>query len=91
VTAWTNSRRTPYARLSPRQSSTDTKRGGASTPSIHAYSTIHTTTKEIHDVTTTTDTPMRNGVDTATLFATLDAAKANPDIADSSSERPIAG
>ena len=30
---------------------------------------------------TTTDTPMRNGVDTATLFATLDAVKANPDIA----------
>jgi hypothetical protein len=37
---------------------------------------------------TTTDTtavdandPMRNGVDTATLFATLDAVKADPDIA----------
>jgi uncharacterized OsmC-like protein len=30
---------------------------------------------------TTTATPMRNGVDTATLFATLDAVKANPDIA----------
>jgi uncharacterized OsmC-like protein len=30
---------------------------------------------------TTTETPMRNGVDTATLFATLDAVKANPDIA----------
>ena len=29
----------------------------------------------------TTDIPMRNGVDTATLFATLDAVKANPDIA----------
>jgi uncharacterized OsmC-like protein len=30
---------------------------------------------------TTTDNPVRNGVDTATLFATLDAVKANPDIA----------
>jgi uncharacterized OsmC-like protein len=30
---------------------------------------------------TTTDVPMRNGVDTATLFATLDAVKANPEIA----------
>ena len=30
---------------------------------------------------TTTDTPRRNGVDTATLFATLDAVKANPDLA----------
>jgi uncharacterized OsmC-like protein len=30
---------------------------------------------------TTTDTPMRNGVDTATLFATLDAVKATPEIA----------
>jgi uncharacterized OsmC-like protein len=29
----------------------------------------------------TTETPLRNGVDTATLFATLDAVKANPDIA----------
>jgi hypothetical protein len=28
-----------------------------------------------------TDNPMRNGVDTATLFATLDAVKGNPDIA----------
>ena len=30
---------------------------------------------------TTTDTPMRNGVDTATLFATLDAVKSSPEIA----------
>ena len=30
---------------------------------------------------TTTETTMRNGVDTATLFATLDAVKANPEIA----------
>jgi uncharacterized OsmC-like protein len=30
---------------------------------------------------TSTDIPMRNGVDTTTLFATLDAVKANPDIA----------
>ena len=30
---------------------------------------------------TTTDTPRHNGVDTATLFATLDAVTANPDIA----------
>ena len=30
---------------------------------------------------TTTDTPRRNGVDTATLFATLDAVKADPDLA----------
>jgi uncharacterized OsmC-like protein len=30
---------------------------------------------------TTTDTPARNGVDTAALFATLDAVKANPEIA----------
>jgi uncharacterized OsmC-like protein len=30
---------------------------------------------------TSTDTPQRNGVDTATLFATLDAVKANPEIA----------
>ena len=29
----------------------------------------------------TTETTMRNGVDTETLFATLDAVKANPDIA----------
>lgn len=32
-------------------------------------------------MTTTTVTPMRNGVDTAALFATLDAVKANPEIA----------
>jgi uncharacterized OsmC-like protein len=30
---------------------------------------------------TTTERPVRNGVDTAGLFATLDAVKANPDIA----------
>jgi uncharacterized OsmC-like protein len=30
---------------------------------------------------TMTDNPMRNGVDTAGLFATLDAVKGNPDIA----------
>ena len=30
---------------------------------------------------TTMENPVRNGVDTATLFATLDAVKANPDIA----------
>ena len=30
---------------------------------------------------TTTDSAVRNGVDTANLFATLDAVKANPDIA----------
>ena len=30
---------------------------------------------------TTTDNPVRNGVDTATLFATLDAVKATPEIA----------
>lgn len=30
---------------------------------------------------TTTDTPRRNGVDTAALFATLDAVKADPDLA----------
>jgi len=30
---------------------------------------------------TTTESPVRNGVDTATLFATLDAVKGNPDIA----------
>jgi uncharacterized OsmC-like protein len=30
---------------------------------------------------TMTDSPIRNGVDTATLFATLDAVKANPEIA----------
>jgi uncharacterized OsmC-like protein len=29
----------------------------------------------------TTETPIRNGVDTAMLFATLDAVKANPEIA----------
>jgi uncharacterized OsmC-like protein len=29
----------------------------------------------------TTETPMRNGVDTAALFATLDAVEANPEIA----------
>jgi len=30
---------------------------------------------------TTIENPTRNGVDTATLFATLDAVKATPDIA----------
>ena len=30
---------------------------------------------------TTTENPIRNGVDTATLFATLDAVKGNPEIA----------
>jgi uncharacterized OsmC-like protein len=30
---------------------------------------------------TTTDTPMRNGVDTSALFATLDAVKGSPEIA----------
>jgi uncharacterized OsmC-like protein len=30
---------------------------------------------------TVTENPVRNGVDTATLFATLDAVKGNPDIA----------
>jgi hypothetical protein len=42
--------------------------------------TNHHRTKESSDMTTT-DTPRRNGVDTAALFATLDAVKANPDIA----------
>jgi uncharacterized OsmC-like protein len=32
-------------------------------------------------MTTTTESPRRNGVDTATLFATLDAVKGQPDIA----------
>ncbi len=32
-------------------------------------------------MSTTTDSPIRNGVDTATLFATLDAVKATPEIA----------
>ena len=32
-------------------------------------------------MSTTTDSPIRNGVDTATLFATLDAVKGNNDIA----------
>jgi uncharacterized OsmC-like protein len=32
-------------------------------------------------MTITTDSPRRNGVDTATLFATLDAVKAQPEIA----------
>jgi uncharacterized OsmC-like protein len=32
-------------------------------------------------MSTTIDTPMRNGVDTATLFATLDAVKGNNEIA----------
>ena len=32
-------------------------------------------------MSTTTDTPVRNGVDTATLFATLDAVKGNNEIA----------
>lgn len=32
-------------------------------------------------MTTTTDNPVRNGVDTATLFATLDAVKGDTDIA----------
>jgi len=32
-------------------------------------------------MTTTAESPMRNGVDTATLFATLDAVKTNPDLA----------
>jgi len=31
-------------------------------------------------MTTTTESPMRNGVDTATLFATLDAVRATPQI-----------
>ena len=30
---------------------------------------------------TMTDNPMRNGVDTATLFATIDAVRATPEIA----------
>ena len=30
---------------------------------------------------TTTDNPVRNGVDTATLFATLDAVKGDTDLA----------
>ena len=30
---------------------------------------------------TTTESPVRNGVDTATLFATLDAVKGTPEIA----------
>jgi uncharacterized OsmC-like protein len=33
-------------------------------------------------MTTTMESPMRNGVDTAALFATLDAVKANPEIAE---------
>jgi uncharacterized OsmC-like protein len=38
-------------------------------------------TKEMHVMTTATESPMRNGVDTATLFATLDAVKGSPDLA----------
>ena len=30
---------------------------------------------------TVTENPMRNGVDTATLFATIDAVRATPEIA----------
>src|SRR6187401_501983 len=40
-----------------------------------------TTKRRSASMTATTESPMRNGVDTATLFATLDAVKANPDIA----------
>ena len=32
-------------------------------------------------MTTTTDNPIRNGVDTAALFATIDAVKGDPEIA----------
>ena len=32
-------------------------------------------------MTTTTDNPLRNGVDTAALFATIDAVKGDPEIA----------
>jgi uncharacterized OsmC-like protein len=42
--------------------------------------TPDTNHKEQTDMTTT-DNPVRNGVDTATLFATLDAVKATPEIA----------
>ena len=35
--------------------------------------------------TTATETPRRNGVDVATLFATLDAVKSRKEIANSSS------
>jgi uncharacterized OsmC-like protein len=38
-------------------------------------------TQETTDMTTTAESPMRNGVDTATLFATLDAVRANPELA----------
>ncbi len=37
-------------------------------------------------MSTTADTPTRNGVDTDTLFATLDAVKANNEIAKFSSD-----
>jgi uncharacterized OsmC-like protein len=45
-------------------------------------SSIHDTQlRTEHHTMTATDTPMRNGVDTATLFATLDAVKSSPEIA----------
>jgi hypothetical protein len=40
-----------------------------------------TTTEETIDMTVTAN-PIRNGVDTATLFATIDAVKANNEIAE---------
>ena len=40
---------------------------------------------------TIAENPVRNGVDTATLFATLDAVKGDPDIAKSASGPPTPG
>jgi uncharacterized OsmC-like protein len=71
----------------PRAFPTDLEQGEGvgKAPSVRCCELVeigeHSTTKEKASMPTYTDSPIRNGVDTATLFATLDAVKGNTDIA----------
>src|SRR5262249_996014 len=54
-------------------------------PSVRPPARRHEATYPRREMSTATDNPIRNGVDTATLFATLDAVKANNNTARSRS------
>src|SRR3954466_11170038 len=66
--------------MKKRHGSPPCHRSGAPARPPHEPQATHTTTSEGITMTIT-ENPIRNGVDTATLFATLDAVKGAPDAA----------
>src|SRR3954466_7839935 len=66
--------------MKKRHGSPPCHRSGAPARPPHEPQATHTTTSEGITMTIT-ENPIRNGVDTATLFATLDAVKAAPEAA----------